>query len=114
MHWTPNLKVGDKVKGRVVVMADYGAFVEIAPGVEGLIHVSEMSWSQHLRSAQEFMKVGDEVEAVILTLDREERKMSLGLKQLTPGPLGRYRAANTPSARATPPKCATSPTSAYS
>ena len=81
-----NLKVGDKVKGRVVVMADYGAFVEIAPGVEGLIHVSEMSWSQHLRSAQEFMKVGDEVEAVILTLDREERKMSLGIKQLTPDP----------------------------
>ena len=82
----PNLKVGDKVKGRVVVMADYGAFVEIAPGVEGLIHVSEMSWNQHLRSAQEFMKVGDEVEAVILTLDREERKMSLGIKQLTPDP----------------------------
>ena len=82
----PNLKVGDKVKGRVVVMADYGAFVEIAPGVEGLIHVSEMSWSQHLRSAQEFMKVGDEVEAVILTLDREERKMSLGIKQLTADP----------------------------
>ena len=80
------LKVGDKVKGRVVVMADYGAFVEIAPGVEGLIHVSEMSWSQHLRSAQEFMKVGDEVEAVILTLDRSERKMSLGIKQLTPDP----------------------------
>lgn len=80
------LKVGDKVKGRVVVMADYGAFVEIAPGVEGLIHVSEMSWSQHLRSAQEFMKAGDEVEAVILTLDREERKMSLGIKQLTPDP----------------------------
>ena len=80
------LKVGDKVKGRVVVMADYGAFVEIAPGVEGLIHVSEMSWSQHLRSAQEFMKVGDGVEAVILTLDREERKMSLGIKQLTPDP----------------------------
>ena len=82
----PNLKVGDKVKGRVVVMADYGAFVEITPGVEGLIHVSEMSWSQHLRSAQEFMKVGDEVEAVILTLDHEERKMSLGIKQLTPDP----------------------------
>ena len=81
-----NLKVGDKVKGKVVVMADYGAFVEIAPGVEGLIHVSEMSWSQPLRSAQEFMKVGDEVEAVILTLDREERKMSLGIKQLTPDP----------------------------
>ncbi len=81
-----NLKVGDKVKGKVVVMADYGAFVEIAPGVEGLIHVSEMSWSQHLRSAQDFMKVGDEVEAVILTLDREERKMSLGIKQLTPDP----------------------------
>ncbi len=82
----PNLKVGDKVKGKVVVMADYGAFVEIAQGVEGLIHVSEMSWSQHLRSAQEFLKVGDEVEAVILTLDREERKMSLGIKQLTPDP----------------------------
>ena len=82
----PNLKVGDKVKGKVVVMADYGAFVEIAPGVEGLIHVSEMSWSQHLRSAQEFLKVGDEGEAVILTLDREERKMSLGIKQLTPDP----------------------------
>lgn len=81
-----NMKVGDTVKGRVVVMADYGAFVEIAPGVEGLIHVSEMSWSQHLRSAQEFLKVGDEVEAVILTLDREERKMSLGIKQLTPDP----------------------------
>jgi len=82
----PNLKVGDKVKGRVVVMADYGAFVEIAPGVEGLIHVSEMSWSQHLRSAQDFMKVGDEIEAVILTLDRNERKMSLGIKQLKPDP----------------------------
>ena len=82
----PNLKVGDKVKGKVVVMADYGAFIEIAPGVEGLIHVSEMSWSQHLRSAQDFMKVGDEVEAVILTLSREERKMSLGIKQLKPDP----------------------------
>ena len=81
-----NMKVGDKVKGKVVVMADYGAFVEIATGVEGLIHVSEMSWSQHLRSAQEFLKVGDEVEAVILTLDREERKMSLGIKQLKPDP----------------------------
>ena len=81
-----NLKVGDKVKGRVVVMADYGAFVEIAPGVEGLIHVSEMSWSQHLRSAQDFLKVGDEVEAVILTLDRQERKMSLGIKQLKDDP----------------------------
>ena len=81
-----DLKVGDKVKGKVVVMADYGAFVEIAPGVEGLIHVSEMSWSQPLRSAQEFMKVGDEIEAVVLTLDREERKMSLGVKQLTPDP----------------------------
>ena len=80
------LKVGDTVKGKVVVMADYGAFVEIAPGVEGLIHVSEMSWSQHLRSAQDFMKVGDEVEAVVLTLDREERKMSLGIKQLTTDP----------------------------
>ena len=82
----PNLKVGDHVKGKVVVMADYGAFIEIAPGVEGLIHVSEMSWSQHLRSAQDFMKVGDEVEAVILTLDREERKMSLGIKQLKADP----------------------------
>ncbi len=81
-----NLKVGDKVKGKVVVMADYGAFVEIAPGVEGLIHVSEMSWSQHLRSANEFLNVGDEVEAVILTLDREERKMSLGMKQLKADP----------------------------
>ncbi len=80
------LKVGDKVNGRVVVMADYGAFVEIAPGVEGLIHVSEMSWSQHLRSAQEFLKIGDEVEAVILTLDRNERKMSLGIKQLKKDP----------------------------
>jgi len=82
----PNLKVGDKVKGKVVVMADYGAFIEIAPGVEGLIHVSEMSWSQHLRSAQDFMKVGDEVEAVVLTLDRDERKMSLGIKQLREDP----------------------------
>ncbi|MBQ0158193.1 MAG: 30S ribosomal protein S1 [Bacteroidales bacterium] len=80
------LKVGDKVHGKVVVMADYGAFVEIAPGVEGLIHVSEMSWSQHLRSAQEFLHVGDEVDAVILTLDREERKMSLGIKQLKEDP----------------------------
>mgnify|MGYP000241246284 FL=1 len=82
----PNLKVGDKVKGKVVVMADYGAFIEIAPGVEGLIHVSEMSWSQHLRSANDFMKVGDDVEAVILTLDRAERKMSLGIKQLKADP----------------------------
>lgn len=81
-----NLKVGDIVKGKVVVMADYGAFVEIAPGVEGLIHVSEMSWSQHLRSAQDFLKVGEEVEAIILTLDRDERKMSLGIKQLKPDP----------------------------
>lgn len=80
------LKVGDKVKGKVVVINDYGAFIEIAAGVEGLIHVSEMSWSQHLRSAQEFVKIGDEVEAVVLTLDREERKMSLGMKQLTPDP----------------------------
>ena len=80
------LKVGDTVKGKVVVMADYGAFVEIAAGVEGLIHVSEMSWSQHLRSAQDFMKVGDEVEAVVLTLDRDERKMSLGIKQLKADP----------------------------
>ena len=82
----PNLKVGDHIKGRVVVMADYGAFVEVQPGVEGLIHVSEMSWSQHLRSAQDFLKAGDEVEAVILTLDRDERKMSLGLKQLKADP----------------------------
>ncbi len=81
-----DLKVGDKVKGKVVVMADYGAFLEVAPGVEGLIHVSEMSWSQHLRSAQEFLKIGDEVEAVILTLDRNERKMSLGIKQLKKDP----------------------------
>ena len=81
-----DLKVGDKVHGKVVVMADYGAFIEIAPGVEGLIHVSEMSWSAHLHSAQEFMKVGDEVDAVILTLDREERKMSLGIKQLKADP----------------------------
>ncbi len=82
----PNLKEGDRVKGKVVVMTDYGAFVEIAPGVEGLIHVSEMSWSQHLRSAQDFLKVGDEVEAVILTLNRDERKMSLGVKQLKEDP----------------------------
>ena len=82
----PNLKVGDKVSGKVVVLADYGAFVEIQPGVEGLIHVSEMSWSSHLRSAQDFLKVGDEVEAQVLTLDREERKMSLGIKQLKEDP----------------------------
>jgi len=82
----PNLKVGDKVKGKVVVIADYGAFIEIVPGVEGLIHVSEMSWSQHLRTAHDFLKIGDEVEAIILTLDREERKMSLGIKQLIPDP----------------------------
>ncbi len=81
-----NLKVGDKVKGRVAIIADYGAFVEVSEGVEGLIHVSEMSWSTHPRSAQDFVKVGDEVEAVILTLDREERKMSLGIKQLQPDP----------------------------
>ena len=81
-----DLKVGDKVQGKVVVLTDYGAFVEIAPGVEGLIHVSEMSWSQHLRSAQDFLKVGDDVEAVILTLDREDRKMSLGMKQLKDDP----------------------------
>ena len=89
-----NVNVGDKVSGKVVVLADYGAFVEIAPGVEGLIHVSEMSWSQHLRTAQDFMNVGDTVEAVVLTLDREERKMSLGIKQLMPDPWmdieGRY------------------------
>ncbi|MBO7277391.1 MAG: 30S ribosomal protein S1 [Bacteroidales bacterium] len=81
-----NLQVGDKTKGKVVVLADYGAFVEIVPGVEGLIHVTEMSWSQHLRTAHDFLKIGDEVEAVILTLDREERKMSLGIKQLIPDP----------------------------
>jgi len=81
-----NVNVGDKVKGKVVVIADYGAFIEIAPGVEGLIHVSEMSWSQHLRTAQDFMAVGDEVEAVVLTLDRDERKMSLGIKQIMPDP----------------------------
>ena len=80
------IKVGDKIKGKVVVINDYGAFIEIAPGVEGLVHVSEMSWSQHLRSAQEFVKIGQEIEAVVLTLDREERKMSLGMKQLTPDP----------------------------
>ena len=80
------VKVGDKVKGKVVVIADYGAFVEVAGGVEGLVHVSEMSWSTHLRSAQDFVAVGDEIEAVILTLDREDRKMSLGIKQLTPDP----------------------------
>ena len=82
----PDIKVGDKIKGKVVVMADYGAFVEVAPGVEGLIHVSEMSWSQHVRSANDILKVGDEVEAMVLTLDRAERKMSLGLKQLKPDP----------------------------
>jgi small subunit ribosomal protein S1 len=82
----PEMKVGDKIKGKVVVINDYGAFVEIAPGVEGLVHVSEMSWSQHLRSAQEFVKIGQEIDAVVLTLDREERKMSLGMKQLTPDP----------------------------
>ena len=80
------IKIGDKVKGKVVVIADYGAFIEVVEGVEGLIHVSEMSWSTHLRSAQDFVKVGDEVEAVVLTLDREDRKMSLGIKQLTPDP----------------------------
>ena len=82
----PNLNVGDVVSGKVVVIADYGAFIEIAPGVEGLIHVSEMSWSQHLRTAQDFLKIGDDVQAKILTLDREERKMSLGMKQLIPDP----------------------------
>ena len=82
----PNLKVGDKVHGKVVVIADYGAFIEIMPGVEGLIHVSEMSWSQHLRTAQDFLSIGQEVDAIILTLDREERKMSLGIKQLIPDP----------------------------
>jgi small subunit ribosomal protein S1 len=87
----PNLKAGDKIKGKVVVIADYGAFVEIIPGVEGLIHVSEMSWSQHLRSPQDFLKVGDEVEAMVLGVDREDRKMSLGLKQLTPDPWASVR-----------------------
>ena len=84
----PNLKEGDKVKGKVVVLTDYGAFIELLPGVEGLIHVSEMSWSQHLRSPQDFLKSGDEIEALVLTIDREERKISLGLKQLTPDPWG--------------------------
>ena len=87
-----NLKVGDKVKGKVILIADYGAFVELVPGVEGLIHVSEMSWSPRLHSAQEFLKVGDEVEAQILTIDRENRKMSLGLKQLTVNPWENIRA----------------------
>src|SRR5690606_37203766 len=81
-----NLKVGDKVTGKVGVIADYGAFIEVADGVEGLIHVSEMSWSTHLRSAQDFVKVGDEVQAQILTLDRDDRKMSLGIKQLSADP----------------------------
>ena len=108
-----NLKVGDHVKGKVVVMADYGAFIEIAPGVEGLIHVSEMSWSQHLRSAQDFMKVGDEVEAVVLTLDREERKMSLGIKQLKSDPW-KLSKRSILSAASTLQKFATSLTSAYS
>jgi small subunit ribosomal protein S1 len=98
-----NVSVGDKVSGKVVVLADYGAFVEIAPGVEGLIHVSEMSWSQHLRTAQDFMNVGDTVEAVVLTLDREERKMSLGIKQLMPDPWmdieGRYSVASKHNAK---------------
>ena len=80
------MKVGDKVKGKVVVLADYGAFVEIQDGVEALVHVSEMSWSANLRTAQDFLKIGDEVEAIIITLDREDRKMSLGIKQLTPNP----------------------------
>ena len=88
------VKVGDKVKGKVVVLADYGAFVEIAPGVEGLIHVSEMSWSTHLRSAGDFVKVGDEVEAEVLTLDREDRKISLGIKQLNSDPFNDFLAAN--------------------
>ncbi len=87
-----NLKVGDKVKGRVVVVADYGAFAEILPGVEGLIHVSEMSWSQHLRTAQDFLKVGEEIESVVLTLDRDERKMSLGIKQLSEDPWAKVAA----------------------
>ena len=82
----PEVQVGSKVKGRIVNVADYGAFLELLPGVEGLIHVSEMSWSQHLRNPQDFMKVGDELEAVVLTLDRDERKMSLGIKQLTEDP----------------------------
>lgn len=83
---SPDLKVGDKVTSKVVVLADYGAFVEVVPGVEGLIHVTEMSWSQHLRTAHDFLKIGDDVEAIVLTLDREERKMSLGIKQLIPDP----------------------------
>jgi small subunit ribosomal protein S1 len=81
-----NLNVGDKITGKVVVIADYGAFIEVIPGVEGLIHVSEMSWSQHLRTAQDFLKIGQEIDAIVLTLDREERKMSLGIKQLIPDP----------------------------
>lgn len=95
------LKIGDKVKGKVVVLADYGAFIEIAPGVEGLIHVSEMSWSQHLRSAQEFLKVGDEIEAEILTLDREERKMSLGIKQLKEDPWSKIEEKYAPQSKHT-------------
>ena len=112
----PDLKVGDKVKGKVILIADYGAFVEIEPGVEGLVHVSEMSWSPRLHSAQEFLKVGDEVEAQILSIDREARKISLGLKQLMrscPIP-GRTSARNILSAASTRQWCATSPTSACS
>lgn len=97
----PNLNVGDKVKGRVVVLADYGAFIEIEPGFEGLVHVSEMSWSQHLRQAQDFLNVGDEVESVILSLDREERKMSLGIKQLMPDPWAEIEAKYPISSRHT-------------
>ncbi len=85
-----SMNEGDKVKGKVTVIADYGAFVEVAPGVEGLVHVSEMSWSTHLRSAQDFVKVGDELETVILNLDRDDRKMSLGIKQLSQDPWDRY------------------------
>ncbi len=107
-----NLNVGDKVSGKVVVMADYGAFIEIAAGVEGLIHVSEMSWSQHLRSAQDFMKIGDAVEAVILTLDRDERKMSLGIKQLMTDPWSKSK-ANMVLILSTLLKFETSPTSVY-
>ena len=97
-------------------VADYGAFMEVVPGVEGLIHVSEMSWSQHLRNPQDFIKQGDTVEAQILTLDREDRKMSLGIKQLTEDPLDpwRLRRASTPWAASTAARCATSPISAFS
>ena len=106
------LNVGDKVKGKVVVLADYGAFIEIAPGVEGLVHVSEMSWSQHLRTAGDFLKVGDEVESVVLTLDKEERKMSLGIKQLIPDPWADID-KNTRLILLTKPRLEISPTLVY-